>query len=345
MAVLYIRDKDGNFIQIPSIKGADGKSAYEQAVEGGFIGTEEEFIAILNGILNITSPASLELSHFDDRNNPHKVTAEQTGALPIEGGVMTGAVQWNDGKTGIIGQSDGNVVIRNYKLTDEGNDDVLAFQNTEILKNMLRMYRNGVPYSVYGQHNKPDPSDIGAIPSTIEESDRVQRICTGNHIYIHNKFDADVPEMPVVSNFTHYVTLGADNKVYAVLSIPVDYTNKAYYYTAQDKLWHEIADGANHAKIATGSYVGAGNYGKDNPNSLTFDFEPKTILFNVDTDMCTVAPFIRGCTTSSYGVGDASESRRKINLTWNGNTVTWYANSASYQLNDDERTYYYVAMG
>lgn len=33
--------------------GVDGKSAYEQAVEGGFVGTEQEFINILNNLNEI----------------------------------------------------------------------------------------------------------------------------------------------------------------------------------------------------------------------------------------------------------------------------------------------------
>ena len=48
--ILKIRDKDGNFVGIPSIKGDNGKSAYEQAVEGGYKGTEEEFIQILGNL-------------------------------------------------------------------------------------------------------------------------------------------------------------------------------------------------------------------------------------------------------------------------------------------------------
>jgi hypothetical protein len=34
-------------------KGADGKSAYEQAVDGGFIGTEQEFTDALNNLNEI----------------------------------------------------------------------------------------------------------------------------------------------------------------------------------------------------------------------------------------------------------------------------------------------------
>lgn len=78
MPVLQIRDKNGKFIPIPAVKGNDGKSAYEQAKEGGYTGTEEEFIALLNGLTSTEDAA-----HYSDFNNPHKTTAEQTGAIPI----------------------------------------------------------------------------------------------------------------------------------------------------------------------------------------------------------------------------------------------------------------------
>ena len=78
MAVLYIRDKDGNFVPINTIRG---KSAYEQAKEGGYNGTEEEFIAFLNGILNPVNAVDVGENHIDDKNNPHNVTAAQIGAL------------------------------------------------------------------------------------------------------------------------------------------------------------------------------------------------------------------------------------------------------------------------
>ena len=35
------------------VNGKDGKSAYEQAVEGGFVGTEQEFINSLNNLNEI----------------------------------------------------------------------------------------------------------------------------------------------------------------------------------------------------------------------------------------------------------------------------------------------------
>lgn len=46
MSVLYIRDKNGAFIPIPTISGKDGlpgKTAYQYAQDGGYTGTEAEF--------------------------------------------------------------------------------------------------------------------------------------------------------------------------------------------------------------------------------------------------------------------------------------------------------------
>jgi hypothetical protein len=90
MSILKIKDENGNFIDIPAIKGDAGKSAYEQAVEGGFQGTEEEFIQVLASLSSAMQLQLLELGdeageyleqHIANKSNPHGVTAEQIGSL------------------------------------------------------------------------------------------------------------------------------------------------------------------------------------------------------------------------------------------------------------------------
>jgi hypothetical protein len=44
MAILRVRDKDGNITEIPALEGL---SAYEVAVKNGFKGTEEEWLESL----------------------------------------------------------------------------------------------------------------------------------------------------------------------------------------------------------------------------------------------------------------------------------------------------------
>lgn len=59
-------------MDLGAVKGAEGKSAYQIAVEGGYSGTEAKFNAAL-----VDLP-----SHIANKQNPHGVTAAQVGAIP-----------------------------------------------------------------------------------------------------------------------------------------------------------------------------------------------------------------------------------------------------------------------
>ena len=65
------------------VSGQNGKSAFTAAVEAGYTGTETTFNAALSNVPG----------HIADYSNPHKVTAEQVGALPLSGGEMTGPIK------------------------------------------------------------------------------------------------------------------------------------------------------------------------------------------------------------------------------------------------------------
>ncbi|OUN08339.1 hypothetical protein B5G43_02875 [Flavonifractor sp. An92] len=101
------------------------------------------------------------------------------------------------------------------------------------------------------------------------------------------------------------------------------------------------------AKIATGSYVGAGTYGSNNPNTLVFPFEPKMLMVlpnpasvtpSYSGFWCFGNPGITGQISSNYSSGSI--------LSVSGTTVSWYNTSSSeVQLNNNNKTYYYVAIG
>ena len=104
--------------------------------------------------------------------------------------------------------------------------------------------------------------------------------------------------------------------------------------------------GSGSAQIATGSYIGTGEYGADNPNSLTFSFEPKLIFIHADSTSLT------DTTMFMYGFGHyGSSSLTRKFVEWNGNTISWYTTSttansaATEQLNLGDTTYHYVAIG
>ena len=69
------------------VSGQNGKSAFTAAVEAGYTGTETTFNAALSNVP----------SHIANHNNPHNVTAEQTGADPE--GTATTAVNTHNTAT------------------------------------------------------------------------------------------------------------------------------------------------------------------------------------------------------------------------------------------------------
>ena len=120
-----------------------------------------------------------------------------------------------------------------------------------------------------------------------------------------------------------------------------EYTNGGDFYD----LWGEVIP---TVKIATGSYVGTGTYGVDNPNTLTFPFEPKVVFIGYgDTEAVTIRGsfcFVRGAYTAGSTV--SSSSSYTVLLEWDGNTVSWYSGTnQGVQLNATGKTYYYVAIG
>lgn len=101
-------------------------------------------------------------------------------------------------------------------------------------------------------------------------------------------------------------------------------------------------------KIQTGTYTGTGTYRADNPNKLSFSFEPKVIIINAGgtngTGVC--APLIM---TGSPGVTKVVLDANiviDIFYTISGNSVSWYGTySAETQFNKNGMRYNWVAFG
>ena len=88
-------------------------------------------------------------------------------------------------------------------------------------------------------------------------------------------------------------------------------------------------------QIYTGSYVGTGTYGQSNPNTLTFPFEPKSVMIRGKPSYSAASS-----TMMLWWGGDYQGSEYSIKLV--GTTLTWYDNNASMQNNDTNITYYYI---
>lgn len=130
------------------------------------------------------------------------------------------------------------------------------------------------------------------------------------------------------------------------------------------------ADGK--AKIQTGSYVGTGTYGANNPCSLTFDFVPYVIMIlgGITTSASDYSIYIGKKDNSYYGqnaiilseVTTSYQQYKGLGIVGyystagsnycygkksvDGKTYYWYSNADKItQYNDTKITYWYMAIG
>lgn len=100
-------------------------------------------------------------------------------------------------------------------------------------------------------------------------------------------------------------------------------------------------------RIETGSYVGTGTSGQNNPTTLTFSFEPK-ILFIKDCAETSYAGVVTPAIYPGEGMGviNPSGTIGYATVQWSENSVSWFSNDGSaYQLNGSGTTYSYLALG
>lgn len=178
--IIRRRDKDGKFVDFPVISGKDGKSAYDYAVDGGYQGTEADFIAFLNGNLYPVNTSDVGEDHTEDKNNPHEVTAEQTGALPLTGGTLSGDVNmfgdyYPTFKVGRNAADTASVLYTPNKTVDiynwaNGQPTALSLgnYNSMLLRDVFKLWVGSQDYQIYGDHNA---SELG-----------VARVATGSYV-------------------------------------------------------------------------------------------------------------------------------------------------------------------
>lgn len=102
-------------------------------------------------------------------------------------------------------------------------------------------------------------------------------------------------------------------------------------------------------QIASGSYIGDGKYGIDNPNSLTFDFEPKIVIVQCADNLLKKYLLAINGVNSSGPFDESAVSSCKDIFNWDENTFSWYHtgsnNPAFMQYNEEGAVYYYFAIG
>ena len=97
----------------------------------------------------------------------NKPTAEDVGALPIKGGTLTGNnIGLLNGQGKVTAGTDFIQLETYKKVNDTSNRRLLALKESNAIGDSLQVvdWTDGTPnyYSIYGEHNKPTPAEIGA---------------------------------------------------------------------------------------------------------------------------------------------------------------------------------------
>lgn len=126
--------------------------------------------------------------------------------------------------------------------------------------------------------------------------------------------------------------------------------------------------GQGLTKMQTLTYTGTGTHGVNNPNTLTFNFQPKlVIIFNGggtnddewdwdETASLTILSSSKsdGLTMADSGFSNVGVRMGWLKVTWTGNSVSWYINRVNasgtedysrFQSNASQITYAAIAFG
>ena len=103
----------------------------------------------------------------------------------------------------------------------------------------------------------------------------------------------------------------------------------------------QIMAHAGNCKIVTGTYVGDGKYGSNNPTSITFPEKPIFVYIGGGQHMIALNSMPQVLVFES-----GSNYYFSANATWTENTLKYYTDSdyAERQMNYKDRTYYYMAL-
>lgn len=358
MSILYLRDKNGNFVPMRTIKGSDGKSAYEQAVEGGYKGSEESFIALLNGLT-----AEADADHYADFNNPHKTTASQVGALALTGGTLTGkTLYFDNGNARLSGGQDYMQMDVFDSAKDDNNRRKLVLNgNNTALKNsvILTAVEGGVQntYTIYGGHNKPTASDVGAVAKkgdTMTGSLTIDKDSAWGQLILHTpsghyrcfetdddrvRIDVRDEQLTTKRRYIDIFTNEGDSRH----SHALRFAQTKDGSTTQAYILH--TENINNFVVSRGSYAGTGTTSKTIPIRKTTQ---AVIVYGMQVNApYTLGILVRGLNAAHCDIGPSVSNNTTCDVAWSDTEVT-VSNVLSqpiYAWNVNGVNYHYVVIG
>ncbi len=247
----------------------------------------------------------------------------------------------------------------NYNLTKPSADDfydvVVQNGNMDIIDAELIKLENGKAPSGHGLGKQA----VGIVNETM-----LKALSRGGGFYqIQNAADTPSTSQSWISLLQLSRGTDTDNSSgFQIAAFDYSKNNPQMWFRTiisnEPSAWNELIHTGNFskqtafAKIKAGSYVGTGTYGSTNPNVLTFGFTPKLLLVYCPSGVLGdyyEATFLHGCPNAlvkSFRLGTISNySASNVYATWSSNSVSWYYSNDVEQLNKQNVTYYYVAIG
>lgn len=353
-------EESGEYVPLQALKGEDGKSAYELAKEGGYTGTEAEFIALLNGL-----SSSENGGHYNDLNNPHKTTASQVGALAITGGTLTGkTLYFDNGNTRLSGGQDYmQMDVFDYPKDDDNRRKLVLNGNSTDLKNALvlttRVGGEQKNYNIYGVHNKPNAYDVGAVSKngdTMTGALVIKKPTNWGQVEMRSplgyyralesddsrvRIDVRDNDLTTARRFLDiYSNVGEVNLKDALKLVQTHETNGNKTATVLH------TENINNFIVSKGSYAGAGKTSKTIPIRKTTQM---VVVYATSSsgDAWTFGVLIRGMTRAHCNLAAGGEYSTNLNVSWADTSVTYGLSNADpkYSWDMTGATYHYVVIG
>lgn len=288
------------------------------------------------------------------------------------GDTMTGPLKFNKSSSNGTSSVDRDETVNNYHglwLMDSNAAGRKVGIRICAGTDVLQFLKSGTWYNLYGEHNKPTATDVGALPSSGGS--------LSGALNIDNKSEyTGVVKSRTVNSSLYKAIMGVGSDNSRGASASFNLTNPSGSILGRIDIWSNgtltFFDGsdyhdlhyANGGKFAAGSYTGAGTNGTSNANTLSFQFKPKIIFVlyegSGNNNPITLGVILASAMTTSYTAAkfatnvyfDASGNDKSVasqsygKLSSDGKTVSWYSTgSAQKQMNASEKTYYYYAIG
>lgn len=354
--------------------GTNGKSAYQAAQGAGYTGTETEFnnalVQIANGpflptkggtmsgpinmsnqrINSLPKPSSgSEPLRKDDVASADVLASFGLGPSSVPNDVLALLSRFQSGLgNDYVWEKSKSKEVQKFVASEKSNYNIVYLPFTvfysENFEIKLNSYGAAQFYVTGGDSFAFSTSNFSANKSKLIGKYVIRGSENGNEMYY-------IPDDATLSLNSGYIVA---NKItlYSNAKIVEEKVVHGYVNSPnQDAYPPSVSDGyiytplgllGSKVRVATGSYVGTGTYGESNPNSLTFDFEPKLWWIYAYSNVLNEAVLDQINFCWPWGVNQISGQLR---ITYTENTVTWYHGSSSNQNNDSGRYYYYFAIG